>query len=202
MLDNINKYNIILASGSPRRKQLLEGLGIEFSQKVLEGIDETYPDTLPAEQVAQYIAEKKSSAYLESMSDNDLLITADTIVVVQDSDGKSIILGKPHDFDEAVYMLKMLSGKTHQVITGCCLSTKQQQRSFSTITNVTFKQLGDDEIEYYIKKYLPYDKAGAYGIQEWIGYIGVTGIEGSYFNVMGFPIQRIYAELSTLITEH
>lgn len=195
MLDNISKYNVILASGSPRRKQLLEGLGIEFSQKVLEGIDETFPNSLPAEQVAQFIAEKKSSAYLNTLHDNDLLITADTIVVVKDNNGKSVILGKPHNHDEAVAMLKMLSGKSHQVITGCCIATRNRKRSFSTTTNVAFKQLGDDEIEYYVNKYRPYDKAGAYGIQEWIGYTGVTGIDGSYFNVMGFPIQRVYTEL-------
>lgn len=195
MLENIKKYNVILASGSPRRRQLLEGLGVAFSQKVLQEIDETYPDILSAEQVAQFIAEKKSSAYLDIMGDDDLLITADTVVVVDDGNGKSVILGKPHDFDEAVRMLKMLSGRNHQVITGCCIATKSQKRSFSTTTNVAFKQLDDDEIEYYVNNFRPYDKAGAYGIQEWIGYIGVTGIDGSYFNVMGFPIQRIYTEL-------
>lgn len=196
MLDNLQKYNVILASGSPRRKQLLEGLGIKFSQHVLDGIDESYPETLPAEEVAQYIAHKKSEAYLKGMSDNDLVITADTIVVVDDGNGKSIILGKPQGRQMAIGMLKMLSGKVHKVITGCCITTKDRQRAFSVSTNVTFKQLSDDEIAYYVDTYTPYDKAGAYGVQEWIGYIGVTGLNGSYFNVMGFPIQRIYMELA------
>lgn len=196
MLDNLKKYNIILASGSPRRKELLGGLGIEFRQWVLDGIDESYPDTLPAEEVAQFIAHKKSEAYLSNMTANDLVITADTIVVVDDGSGKSVILGKPHSKDDAVTMLKMLSGKAHKVITGCCITTKDRQRAFSVSTDVTFKQLSDEEITYYIDTYRPFDKAGAYGIQEWIGYIGVTGLNGSYFNVMGFPIQRIYTELA------
>lgn len=196
MLDNLKKYNVILASGSPRRKQLLEGLGIEFHQWVLDGIDESYPDTLPAETVAEYIAHKKSDAYLSKMSANDLVITADTIVVVDDGNGKNIILGKPDNRDMAVAMLRMLSGKAHKVITGCCITTKERQRAFSVSTDVTFKQLSDEEIGYYVDTFHPYDKAGAYGVQEWIGYIGVTGLSGSYFNVMGFPIQRIYTELA------
>lgn len=196
MLDNLKKYNVILASGSPRRKQLLEGLGIEFRQWVLDGIDESFPENIPAETVAEYIAHKKSDAYLSKMSANDLVITADTIVVVDDGSGRSIILGKPHGRDEAVAMLRMLSGKAHKVITGCCITTKDRQRAFSVSTDVTFKRLSDEEIVYYVDTYKPYDKAGAYGVQEWIGYIGVTGLSGSYFNVMGFPIQRIYTELA------
>ncbi|MBO4964450.1 MAG: septum formation protein Maf [Prevotella sp.] len=196
MLDNLKKYNIILASGSPRRKQLLEGLGIEFSQHVLRNIDESFPDTLLAEEVAQFIAHKKSEAYLKDMADNDLVITADTIVVADDGCGNNVILGKPHDRSEAVAMLRMLSNKTHKVITGCCIVTKDRQRVFSVSTEVTFKQLSDEEIEYYVDTFRPYDKAGAYGVQEWIGYIGVTGLSGSYFNVMGFPIQRVYTELA------
>jgi len=196
MLDNLKKYNIILASGSPRRKQLLEGLGIEFSQHVLRNIDESFPDTLLAEEVAQFIAHKKSEAYLKDMADNDLVITADTIVVADDGCGRNVILGKPHERSEAVAMLRMLSNKTHKVITGCCIVTKDRQRVFSVSTEVTFKQLSDEEIEYYVDTFRPYDKAGAYGVQEWIGYIGVTGLSGSYFNVMGFPIQRVYTELA------
>lgn len=196
MLDNLKKYNIILASGSPRRKQLLEGLGIEFSQHVLKNIDESFPDTLLAEEVAQFIAHKKSEAYLKDMADNDLVITADTIVVADGGCGRNVILGKPHERSEAVAMLRMLSNKTHKVITGCCIVTKDRQRVFSVSTEVTFKQLSDEEIEYYVDTFRPYDKAGAYGVQEWIGYIGVTGLSGSYFNVMGFPIQRIYTELA------
>lgn len=196
MLDNLKKYNVILASGSPRRKQLLEGLGIEFRQWVLDGIDESFPENIPAETVAEYIAHKKSDAYLSKMSANDLVITADTIVVVDDGNGKNIILGKPGNRDMAVNMLRMLSNKAHKVITGCCITTKERQRAFSVSTDVTFKQLSDEEIGYYVDTYKPYDKAGAYGVQEWIGYIGVTGLSGSYFNVMGFPIQRIYTELA------
>lgn len=196
MLDNLKKYNVILASGSPRRKQLLEGLGIEFRQWVLDGIDESFPDNILAETVAEYIAHKKSDAYLSKMSDNDLVITADTIVVVDDGNGKNIILGKPGNRDMAVNMLRMLSNKAHKVITGCCITTKERQRAFSVSTDVTFKQLSDEEIGYYVDTYKPYDKAGAYGVQEWIGYIGVTGLSGSYFNVMGFPIQRIYTEMA------
>ncbi|MDO5525708.1 MAG: Maf-like protein [Prevotella sp.] len=196
MLDNLKKYNIILASGSPRRKQLLEGLGIEFSQHVLRNIDESFPDTLLAEEVAQFIAHKKSEAYLKDMADNDLVITADTIVVADGGCGRNVILGKPHERSEAVAMLRMLSNKTHKVITGCCIVTKDRQRVFSVSTEVTFKQLSDEEIEYYVDTFRPYDKAGAYGVQEWIGYIGVTGLSGSYFNVMGFPIQRVYTELA------
>lgn len=196
MLDNLKKYNIILASGSPRRKQLLEGLGIEFSQHVLRNIDESFPDTLLAEEVAQFIAHKKSEAYLKDMADNDLVITADTIVVADGGCGRNVILGKPHERSEAVAMLRMLNNKTHKVITGCCIVTKDRQRVFSVSTEVTFKQLSDEEIEYYVDTFRPYDKAGAYGVQEWIGYIGVTGLSGSYFNVMGFPIQRVYTELA------
>lgn len=175
---------------------MLEGLGIEFSQHVLVNIDESFPDTLLAEEVAEFIAHKKSEAYLLKMSADDLVITADTIVVVDDGSGRSIILGKPHGRDEAVAMLRMLSNRTHKVITGCCITTKDRQRAFSVSTDVTFKRLSDEEIEYYVDTYNPYDKAGAYGVQEWIGYIGVTGLSGSYFNVMGFPIQRIYTELA------
>ena len=195
MLDNLKKYNVILASGSPRRKQLLEGLGIEFRQWVLDGIDESFPDNIPAETVAEYIAHKKSDAYLSKMSDNDLVITADTIVVVDDGNGMSIILGKPHGRDMAVNMLRMLSNKAHKVITGCCITTKERQRAFSVSTDVTFKQLSDEEIGYYVDTYKPYDKAGAYGIQEWIGCIGVKNINGSYYNVMGLPLHRLYTEL-------
>lgn len=201
MFESIEKYNIILASGSPRRKQLLEGLGIKFQQRVADNIDESYPADLPAEEVAQFISHKKAEAYLPELSGQDLLITADTIVVVPDGRGKSVILGKPRDAAEAVDMLRQLSGKTHQVITGCCLATLERQRHFSVVTDVTFKPLSDNEIIYYVDNYHPFDKAGAYGIQEWIGYIGVTALHGSYFNVMGFPIQRIYTELQDFFNE-
>jgi septum formation protein len=193
MLENLRNYHIVLASNSPRRKELLGGLGIDFEVRVLPDIEENYPDTLPVSEIAEYIACEKAAAYRQVMDVNDLVITADTVVVVD-----SEVLGKPHDVDDARSMLRKISGRSHQVITGVCLTTSKGQRRFSVVTNVTFKQLTDEEINYYIFTYKPFDKAGAYGIQEWIGYIGVTGLEGSYFNVMGLPIQRIYTELSKI----
>lgn len=182
----------ILASNSPRRKELLAGLGLDFQVRVIDGIDESYPASLPASEVAQFIAEKKADAYRASMAPDELIITADTVVIVGTD-----ILGKPKDEADAVRMLRELSGRTHQVTTGVCLLTSTKQRSFSVTTDVTFKQLSDDEIHHYVSHYRPFDKAGAYGIQEWIGYIGVTGLRGSYYNVMGLPVQRIYTELQT-----
>lgn len=190
MLDNLRKYNIVLASNSPRRRDLLAGLGIEFEVRVLPGIDESYPDNLPAHEIPLYIAAEKAEANRKVMRQGDLVITADTVVVC---DGKA--LGKPADAAEARAMLELLSGKTHQVVTGVCLMSPERQRTFAVTTDVTFKELTADETEYYIQTYRPYDKAGAYGIQEWIGYIGVTGISGSFFNVMGLPVQRVYSEL-------
>ena len=213
---------IILASNSPRRKELLAGLGIPYDVFVLQGIDESYPDTLPANEVAEYIARKKAKAYRneirstknEKLSTDSklstlnsqlitppnwegmgegLILTADTIVVC---DGE--ILGKPHDADDACAMLRKLSGKTHQVYTGYCLQTADKTVSGTVCSDVTFKELSDEEITYYVEKYKPLDKAGAYGIQEWIGYIGITGIRGSYYNVMGLPVQRIYEEIKKL----
>ena len=201
------KYKIILASNSPRRRELLAGLDVNFEVKVLNGIDESYPDDLDAYQVAEFIAQKKAEAY-RSLLDNEesslvenLVLTADTVVIApaadeqNDQEGRGIILGKPKTADDAVRMLKMLSGKTHHVVTGVCLTTKDEQRHFSVTTEVSFKELTDWEINYYISHYRPFDKAGAYGIQEWIGYIGCTGLNGSYFNVMGLPVQRIYEEM-------
>ena len=181
------KYKIILASNSPRRKELLAGLDVQFEVRIIPGIDESYPDTLPTMEIAEYIAQKKAKAYRETMADDELIITADTIVVLDDK-----VLGKPKDAAEARCMLHALSGKTHQVVTGVVLTTKEQQKHFSVVSNVTFKTLSDNEIDYYVDTYKPMDKAGAYGIQEWIGYVGVTRLEGSYFNVMGLPVQRIY----------
>ena len=193
MLDNLKNYHIILASNSPRRRELLSGLGISYEVRTLPGIDESYPADLPVEQIAEYIAAEKAAAYQRQMASGELIITADTIVVVA---GK--VMGKPHDADDARRMLRKLSNCTHQVITGVCLTTVEKQRRFSVITDVTFKALTDAEIDYYITNYRPFDNAGAYGIQEWIGYIGVTGLHGSYFNVMGLPVQRIYMELCSL----
>ena len=188
-MNNIG-YNIILASNSPRRKELLAGLGVEFDVRLIDGIDETYPGDIESHDVAEYIAKKKADAYKQSIASNELIITADTIVILGDE-----IFGKPLNADDAYAMLQKLSGKTHQVITGVCLLTKTEQRVFRVTTDVTFKELEMEEIKYYVDNYKPFDKAGAYGIQEWIGYIGVTSLNGSYFNVVGFPVQRIYTEL-------
>lgn len=188
-----NSYKIILASNSPRRKELLEGIDIPFEVRVIDGIDESYPDTLPTKDIAEYISKKKAVAYRQTMASDELVITADTIVVLG-----SQVMGKPHNTDEACSMLRQLSGKTHQVITGVTLTAMERQVSFSVETDVTFKVLSDEEIEYYVSHYRPFDKAGAYGIQEWIGHIGVTGMSGSYFNVMGLPVQRIYEALKTI----
>ena len=191
---------IILASNSPRRKELLAGLGIPYDVFVLQGIDESYPDDLPANEVAEYIARKKAKAYRNENAklsiincQLSIILTADTIVVC---DGE--ILGMPHDADDACAMLRKLSGKTHQVYTGYCLQTADKTVSGTVCSDVTFKELSDEEITYYVEKYNPLDKAGAYGIQEWIGYIGITGIRGSYYNVMGLPVQRIYEEIKKL----
>lgn len=181
---------IVLASNSPRRKELLAGLDIPFKVRVLDNIDESYPETLPTKEIAGYISKKKADAYRQTMADDELIITADTIVVLGQE-----VMGKPKDDEEARRMLRELSGKTHQVITGVCLTTKDKQSNFSVETDVTFKTLSEEEIDYYVTHYRPLDKAGAYGIQEWIGHIGVTGLNGSYFNVMGLPVQRIYEAL-------
>ena len=186
------RWKIILASNSPRRKELLAGLDLQFEVRVLQGIDESYPQDLPTLKIAEFISKKKADAYVQTMADDELVITADTVVILGDE-----VMGKPHDEADAKRMLGELSGRTHQVATGVTLSTKERQVSFSVVTDVTFKQLSPDEIDYYVRTYHPFDKAGAYGIQEWIGYIGVTALKGSYFNVMGLPVQRIYEVLKT-----
>jgi septum formation protein len=190
MLDNLKKYHVVLASNSPRRRELLAGLGIDYEVMVLPDVEESYPSNLPVAEIPVYIAKEKAAAYRQVMSDRDLIITADTVVVVG-----SQVLGKPATLDEARRMLHILSGRTHQVMTGVCLTTSLRQKAFVVSTDVTFKTLSDEEIDYYVDRYRPLDKAGAYGVQEWIGYIGVTGLHGSYFNVMGLPVQRIYQEL-------
>jgi septum formation protein len=188
-MENV-RWKIVLASNSPRRKELLAGLDVDFEVRVLKDIDESYPATLPSPEIAEYISKKKASAYLTTMSGDELVITADTVVILGDK-----VMGKPHDDAEARQMLHELSGQTHQVVTGVTLTTLQRQQSFSVVSDVTFKTLSDEEIDYYVTSYKPFDKAGAYGIQEWIGYIGVTALNGSYFNVMGLPVQRIYEAL-------
>lgn len=193
MLNNLKKYKVILASGSPRRRELLSGLGIDYTIKVLPDVNEAYPETLKGEDIPLYIAREKAEAYLKGIESDELIITADTIVWLDNE-----VLGKPTDEQQAKVMLRMLSGKTHHVITGVCLTTSEFQKSFTTTTEVTFAKLSEEEIDYYVEKYRPLDKAGAYGIQEWIGFVGVEAINGSYFNVMGLPIQRLYQELKRL----
>ena len=189
MLSNLTNFQIILGSQSPRRQELLNGLNIHFEVKVID-VEETYPSQLVGVDIPMYLAEKKADAFLDSMNENTLLITADTIVW---HEGR--VFGKPTDKTDATRMLKALSGKTHQVITGVCISTLYKRKTFHVISEVRFARLIPEEIEYYLQNFEPYDKAGSYGVQEWIGYIGVEYIEGSYFNVMGLPIQRLYTEL-------
>lgn len=193
ILPNLKQYKIVLCSNSPRRKELLKGLGLNFQTRIIDGIDESYDKSLPGEDIAKMISEKKAESYKAAMSSDELIITADTIVYV---DGE--VLGKPQNKIDAARMLKMISGKCHDVITGVCLLTSNKRISFSVKTKVSFAQIADDEISFYIENYKPYDKAGAYGIQEWIGYIGVDSIQGSYFNVMGLPVQRLYSELKNI----
>ena len=182
---------IILASNSPRRKELLAGLGLDYEVRTLQGLDESYPEGLSMEEIPQYISRKKAAAY--SLGADELLITADTIVYL---DGE--VLGKPADEAEAKEMLRKLSGKTHQVVTGVTLTWGGNQHSFASVSQVTFAELSEAEIDHYVTHYRPLDKAGAYGIQEWIGYVGVTSLQGSYFNVMGLPVQRLYSEMKKL----
>ena len=193
MLENLNKYKIILASNSPRRKELLSGLGVDYEVKTLPDVDESYPDGLSGEEIAKHIARGKAEAYRSLIQTDELVITADTIVWL---DGT--VMGKPKDEEEAKDMLMRLSGKTHQVITGVCLTTASTQKTFATVTDVTFATLTDEEVDYYVTRYQPMDKAGSYGVQEWIGFVGVENLSGSYFNVMGLPIQRLYTELKKL----
>ena len=183
-------YRWILGSQSPRRKELLATLGHPFEIRTIEGHSEAYPDTLPLEEVPLYLSQLKAEQLLPTLQADELLITADTVVLL---DGQ--ILGKPHDLDDARRMLHRLSGRQHKVVSGVSLSTIDWQISFSSHTLVTFAQLTNSEIDHYVARYQPLDKAGAYGIQEWIGYIGVSHIEGSFYNVMGLPVQRLYRVL-------
>lgn len=188
-MECLPKYNYILASKSPRRQELLKSLGIDFSVNIKD-VDEIYPDDLRTEEVPVYLSKLKAKPYKNSLKTNDLLITADTVVCVGNE-----ILGKPKDKNDAKQMLNKLSNRTHKVITGVCLSSKNKSHSFYGTTLVSFKELSNIEIEYYINEFKPFDKAGAYGIQEWIGSIGIQHIEGSFYNVMGLPIQKLYEEI-------
>lgn len=193
MLGNLDKYQIILASNSPRRKELMSGLGVDYVVRTLPDVDESYPADLAGAAIPEYISCEKADAYRSIMQPGELLITADTIVWL---DGK--VLGKPEGREGAVEMLRSLSGKSHQVFTGVCLTTTEWQKNFTAASDVEFDVLSEEEIRYYVDKYQPMDKAGAYGVQEWIGYIGVKSISGSFYNIMGLPIQKLYGELKKL----
>ena len=190
MLDNIKKYDVVLASKSPRRKELLEMLDIPFEIKVKEGIDETYPSDMPVYEVAEFLSRLKGKAYAADIKGNEMVITADTVVILDDK-----IYGKPYDKQDAIEMLMHLQGRTHVVVSGVCVATKDKIKSFSTSTSVTFAPLSKDEATWYVEKYHPLDKAGAYGIQEWIGCAAVARIDGSFYNVMGLPVHQLYKVL-------
>jgi len=187
MLEN---YRIILASNSPRRQELLKGLELNFEVITIPGLEESYPETLIGEEIPLFLARKKGEAYTSYLTDNTMIITADTIVWLENN-----VLGKPESKEDAIRMLQMMSGKTHQVFTGVCVKTAKKEVAFCVSSDVRFAQLTNEEIEFYVDKYKPYDKAGSYGVQEWIGYIGVEYISGSFYNIMGLPVQRLYTEL-------
>ncbi|MDE6791615.1 MAG: Maf family nucleotide pyrophosphatase [Muribaculaceae bacterium] len=193
MLDNLKDYKIFLASKSPRRRELLQLLRVPFTVLTIGGIDESFPDDIPLEEVPQFVSDKKADIYCTHLKDKEIVITADTMVIADDR-----IMGKPNDAHEAADMLKTLSGKTHRVVTGVTIASRGFKKSFSSITYVTFGSLTDEEIQYYINNYLPFDKAGAYGIQEWIGAVAVSEIRGSYYNVMGLPVHHLFKELLTI----
>ena len=192
--DKLKEYRLILASQSPRRRQLLADAGIEFVLAPRFECEESFPDTMPAAEVAEYLSSLKSEAYPEPLGANDILLTADTVVIACNR-----ILGKPADRAEAIEMITMLSGRDHEVVTGVTLRAADRRKGFSVTSHVRFRELLQEEIEYYVDTYKPFDKAGSYGIQEWIGYVGIEGIEGSFYNVMGLPVQRLYSELNDFI---
>lgn len=183
-------YRLILGSASPRRKELLAGAGLDFTVDTRTNCDESYDPTLEHEQIPLRIAKAKSEGFHRPLEAGEMLITADTMVFCADA-----IMGKPRDRQDAIRMLRMLSGRTHTVTTGVYIRTADKSKGFTCTSEVTFKELEQEEIEYYIDTYRPFDKAGAYGIQEWIGYIGITSIKGSYFNIVGLPVQRLYSEI-------
>lgn len=190
MLSNLNKYNIILASKSPRRQELLRGMGVKFTILTRE-TPENFPAEMPLDKVPQFLSQQKSKAFDENeLPENYLIITSDTVVIAENE-----ILGKPKDRDDALRMLALLSGKTHHVVTGVTVRSAKKVKTFSVKSKVTFAALDADEMAYYVDNYRPYDKAGAYGIQEWIGYVGISGLNGSFYNVMGLPTRRLYQVL-------
>ena len=190
MLNNLEKYDVVLGSNSPRRRELLNDMGVTFRVEAIKGIDETYPACLPVEEIPVYLARIKADGH--PLRSGELLITADTVVVLDDA-----VLGKPVGEADAHRMLRSLSGRAHRVISGVCVSTLERRESFSDTSIVRFAELTDDEIDYYIEHYRPLDKAGAYGIQEWIGNIGILGIDGDFYNVMGLPTRKLYQVLKT-----
>lgn len=192
--DKLKDYRLILASQSPRRRQLLGDAGIKFELAPRFECDEVYPAELPAVEVAEYLSRLKSEAYPEPLGERDILLTADTVVVAGGE-----VLGKPADREDAIAIIKKLSGRKHEVVTGVTLRSADRIKSFSSRSEVYFRCLSQEEIEYYVDIYSPMDKAGAYGIQEWIGYVGIEGIEGSFYNVMGLPIQKVYCELDGFV---
>lgn len=193
IIDNLNNYRIILASRSPRRQKLLRDLGLKFDV-IEKDYDETCPDNLSGEEIAVYLSELKAKSFITEIAENEIIITADTIVWCNKK-----VLGKPENKEEAQKMIRELSGNTHEVITSVTLLSNKKKRTFFESTKVTFEALSDTEITYYVEKFKPYDKAGAYGIQEWIGVAGCSRIEGSYFNVVGLPVQKLYKELQEFI---
>ena len=187
MLSNLKRYHIILASKSPRRQELLRGMGVDFEILTKE-TPENYPADLPLDEVPKYLSLQKSQAFSDKELPGDyLLITSDTVVICEGG-----ILGKPKDREDAMRMLQLLSDKTHHVVTGVTVRSAEKTMSFAVRSNVTFAQLDEEEIDYYIEHCKPFDKAGAYGIQEWIGYVGISGLEGSFYNVMGLPTRKLY----------
>ncbi len=187
---DMNNHVILLASKSPRRQELMQLLDLKFEIPASIEVEETYPLSLPAEKVPEYLSQKKASAYRNTLKENEILVTADTVVILG-----SEILGKPHSEDDAIDMLKKLSGNTHKVVTGVTITSSAMQKTFSAITEVDFDILSDEDIRHYVSHYRPLDKAGAYGIQEWIGAVGIKAIRGSFYNVMGLPVHRLYKEL-------
>lgn len=185
----LQNRHLILASASPRRKSFLQDLGLEFEIRVKEVV-ESYPNELKGKEISEYLAKLKATPFLEELKENEILITADTIVWLEGN-----ALGKPKNKEEARKMLRSLSNKTHEVISSIALTTTRKQVILTDKTSVSFKALSDEEINYYIENFKPFDKAGAYGIQEWLGFIGIERIEGSYFNVVGFPVQKFYEAL-------
>ena len=190
--EKLKKYKIILASGSPRRQQFFKDLDLDFEIRLKE-IDEIYPENLQAENITNYLAELKSSAFDGEVGENEILITSDTLVWLN---GKA--LGKPKDYNDAFDILKSISNSTHEVFTSVCFATNISKKTIFDVTKVSFKNLSDTEIHYYLENYKPFDKAGAYGIQEWIGLIGITKIDGSYSNVVGLPTEKVYDFLKNI----